>query len=297
MAASDGRPPAAASAAIIQPLRPEDAEALCPLSIEAGWNQVAADWRLMLGLGRGFGARDDGGGWQASALVLPLGPSISWISMLLVTKSGRRRGLGTALLTQCVDAVEASGRSAGLDATELGRPIYLTRGFRDLYTFSRWTMPAGMRAAVAPPAGISIRPARPADAARIADFDMPRSGFERAAILAHLLGRAPALARIAETAEGAIAGYALARDGHRALHVGPVMARDEPIGLALLSSAVAGTDQPLIADVPDPHVRVRPWLERQGGSVPRGFMRMLRGDSVPLRDASSIFAVAGPELA
>jgi hypothetical protein len=76
-----------------------------------------------------------------------------------------------------------------------------------------------------------------------------------------------------------------------------VVARDEAVGLALLSSAMASTDQPLIVDVPDRHARVRKWLEQEGGTVPRGFMRMLRGDGAPLGDASCVFALAGPELA
>ena len=37
------------------PIDVEHAEAVWPLSIEAGWNQNVADWRFMLGAGRGFG--------------------------------------------------------------------------------------------------------------------------------------------------------------------------------------------------------------------------------------------------
>ncbi|MEZ0305484.1 MAG: GNAT family N-acetyltransferase, partial [Hyphomicrobiaceae bacterium] len=76
----------------IEALLPDQAEGAAPLSVEAGWNQIAADWRLMLGEGRGFGVRDASGHWIASALVLPLGPAISWISMVLVTKPSRRQG-------------------------------------------------------------------------------------------------------------------------------------------------------------------------------------------------------------
>ena len=36
-------------------LQARDAEAVWPLSIEAGWNQIEADWRLMIGSGRAFG--------------------------------------------------------------------------------------------------------------------------------------------------------------------------------------------------------------------------------------------------
>src|SRR4029077_9872184 len=65
MAVSDA---GAATASRIERLLPRDAEALCPLSIEAGWNQVAADWRLMLELGWGYGVRGPKNQWIASAL-------------------------------------------------------------------------------------------------------------------------------------------------------------------------------------------------------------------------------------
>jgi hypothetical protein len=58
-------------------LQAADAAALCPLSLEAGWNQVAEDWRLMLTLGEGFGARARDGRWIGSALTLPLGPRLA----------------------------------------------------------------------------------------------------------------------------------------------------------------------------------------------------------------------------
>ena len=94
-----------------------------------------------------------------------------------------------------------------------------------------------------------------------------------------------------------LAGYALGRDGYRAWHVGPVVAEDEAIGLALLSSALAGTDQLVLADVPERHDTIRRWLAEQGAFAPRSFMRMLRGSGAQITDGARIFALAGPELA
>ncbi len=217
--------------------------------------------------------------------------------MVLVTQPARGQGLGTHLLSRCLAEVEAGGVAAGLDATELGRPIYLPLGFRDVYPLSRWHAPQGARQAVRPPGSIVVRPATLDDLERIYAYDPPRSGFERAAILADLLSRAPALARIAERADGSVAGYALGRDGYRALHIGPVVAEDEAIGLALLSSALAGADRAAIADIPDLHAGIRGWLAEQGASAPRSFMRMLRGGTGPIESCARIFALAGPELA
>jgi GNAT superfamily N-acetyltransferase len=167
MAASDA-PSADAEAPPILRLQPDDSEAVSPLSVEAGWNQVAADWRLMIASGSAFGIQDAAGRWIASALALPLGPQVSWISMVLVTKPERRQGHGTRLLERCIAAIEATGGAMGLDATELGRPVYLPLGFRDLYTISRWSVPTVAAMGVAPPPGILIWPAGPDDLERIA---------------------------------------------------------------------------------------------------------------------------------
>src|SRR5215470_19259125 len=158
-AMADSEAAAATGSWPIERLRPADAEHLCPLSVEAGWNQVAADWRLMLTLGRGYGVRAANRKWIASALVLPLGPDVCWLSMVLVTQPMRGQGLGTCLLRRSIAEVEASGAAAGLDATELGRPIYLPLGFRDVYPLSRWHVPHGVRHAVSPPDSITVRPA------------------------------------------------------------------------------------------------------------------------------------------
>jgi hypothetical protein len=258
---------------------------------------VAADWRLMLDLGWGYGVRGTNGQWIASALALPLGPAIAWLSMVLVTQPERGRGLGTRLLSRCIAEVEASGAAAGLDATELGRPIYQPLGFRDVYPLSRWHAPQGERYAVQPPDGLTVRAATQGDLQRISAYDRSCSGFARSPILEHLLTRAPTLARVVLRTDGTLAGYALGRDGYRALHIGPVVAENAAIGLALLSSALAGADRPVIADVPDRHGEIRRWLEQQGASAPRSFMRMVRGGSTRMDDGAHIFALAGPELA
>jgi GNAT superfamily N-acetyltransferase len=281
----------------IESLVPAHAEDVAHLSVEAGWNQIADDWRLMLDEGRAFGIRDASGAWIASALVLPLGPAISWVSMVLVTKPARHQGLGSRLLQRCLAEVEASGVAAGLDATELGRPIYLPLGFRDVYPLSRWRAEAGTRRSVDPPPGVRVWPATAQDLQRIIACDQACSGFDRGRILEHLLARAPALARIAERADGSLAGYALGRNGHSAMHIGPVVADDEAIGMALLGSAMASTPEPVILDVPDRHQGIRQWLADQGAAAPRTFMRMLRGPFPAIEDAGKVFALAGPELA
>ena len=88
---------------------PDDLDGALALSAEAGWNQVAADWRLMLRLGSGFAVRDDGR-VVATALALPYPPAFGWVSMVLVHAPYRRRGLATRLVERATAALH--GRRA-----------------------------------------------------------------------------------------------------------------------------------------------------------------------------------------
>jgi Acetyltransferase (GNAT) domain len=280
----------------ITPIGAAESDAVSTLSIEAGWNQNVADWRFMLAAGRGFGCRGADGKWEASSLVLPLGQKLAWISMVLVTKPRRHGGLGTGLLKRCIEEVHASDAVAGLDATEEGRPIYLTMGFRDLYRIARWHFDRAEDFPAAPPMGITLRPCTMADLPRLALYDRPLSGMERPSILAHLATRQPGLAWVAETGSGRIAGFGLGREGRVASSIGPVIADSAAIALALISQATKAAPGPFILDVPEAHRDIRVWLEQRGAVTPRAYMRMTLGEAEGLADASHLFALAGPEL-
>jgi len=128
----------------VERLQPDDAEALCPLQIEAGWNQVAADWEIFRELGTVHAARVDTR-VVATAATLPYGP-FAWISMVLVTGEQRRRQLGTRLLKRCVDALRAQGCVPVLDATPAGRPVDdpVTDCLPSLVQVTVWKMVPGL---------------------------------------------------------------------------------------------------------------------------------------------------------
>lgn len=278
-----------------KPIEADQCEAVWPLSIEAGWNQNLADWRFMLGLGRGLGCAASDGKWQASSLVLPLGKNLAWISMVLVTRERRRLGLGTGLLKRCIADVRSTGAVAGLDATEDGRPIYLPLGFRDLYPISRWHFDR-TKDIVLPPAGIALRPVVREDVPALASYDRPLTGMDRPAILVHLAERQPIRAWIAEDEAGKAAGFVLGREGRMATSLGPVVADSEAIALALIARAAKSAPGPFIIDVPQAHRAVQAWLEEQGAVTPRGYVRMTLGKAEGLDNPAHLFALAGPEL-
>jgi len=156
--------------------------------------------------------------------------------MVLVAATHRRLGLGTALFGRCLDACAEQGLLAGLDATELGRPVYERLGFVDVLALRRWRLERPVSAPAAG-AGLRIASVSPADLAAVAAFDAARSGMHRPAILAHLATRGPGF--VARDAEDALAGYVLSRNGRTAMQVGPIVARDAATARALLAAATS----------------------------------------------------------
>lgn len=266
-----------------------------PLSVEAGWNQVGADWRFMIEAGTAFGVDLPDGRLGASALVLPVGDHLRWISMVLVTADLRRKGIGTDLLRACIAEAEQGGHAMGLDATELGRPVYLPLGFHDLYRISRWRLER-KPAPVSPPAALRIKPLTPEALELLLAWDSERSGLQRRAILCHLRDRQAGMALMAER-NGKTVGFVLGREGRLATQIGPLVAEDDEAALALLQAAIQAAPAPYFIDVPDSRIEMRTWLESQGGRAPRYFIRMVRGEAKSIESAGNVYAIGGPELA
>jgi len=278
----------------LRPLAAADLPAACALSAEPGWNQIDADWRLFLELGRTFLLLRDGKP-IATAATLPYA-GFAWVSMVLVTKSEQRRGLARFLLRHAIERLLAEGLRPVLDATPAGRAVYLGLGFRDGWGMRRFVAqrltPAG---ALAEPAdGTRLRPLEPADWPHLIAYDRAVFGAERGALLQRLAQRLPQAALVAERG-GKLAGYSLGRDGRVMDQLGPICAEDDAVAEALLSRALASLRAPLAIDVPDRQSRLAERLAALGFTIERSLTRMAHAGESPGSDPR-YFAIAGPEL-
>lgn len=269
-----------------------DLPALQALVAEAGWNQVGADWRLMLSRGIGLGLTPPDGPVVASAVALPHPPlpegaGFGWISMVLVAGPWRRRGAARWLVRRCIEALRQRGCAAVLDATPAGQTLYAAMGFRPGPGLGRWTRPAR-----APePAGL-FRPLRAEHLPLVARLDSEAFGADRSAVLHALAARLPHAALGAWEGD-ALTGYALARDGRTATQLGPVVAQRPDIAAALLAAQTDLLGGALLVDAfDDPAVLAA--LQAQGFAEQRRFARMALG--IPPAQSALAFAAAGPEL-
>jgi GNAT superfamily N-acetyltransferase len=255
------------------------------LSARVGWNQVAADWAFFLRQGQvrlvEDGAED---ALAASAALLPYGPRLAWISMVLVRPDQRRRGLASALLRWAMDA-RGPDMALALDATPAGRAVYGPLGFDDFFPFARWTVPNPLPR----PAEIAVRPMVEADWPAILTQDLAAFGAPRGALLRDFAARCPGAALVAP------GGFVLARDGLRGPQIGPLVAADAATALALLAAARDALGVPAVADLPDAAGDLTALLARHGGTAQRPFTRMVFGTPPPGQPEKN-FVLAGPEF-
>ena len=272
-----------------------DIPAAVRLSAEPGWNQVPADWQLMIEHGESFGRFTKDGRLVASGLTVPFSGRFGWISMILVTAEFRRRGLATQSMRNCIDALMGKGIVPALDATPDGRQVYLPLGFRDVYRITRYfaQRPEALSAPAA--SAQTVRPMHEADLAAVSAYDTEPFGADRAYMLRHLHGRLPASAHVAD-GEGGIQGYVLGRDGRASTQIGPLVAEDAATAIALLRAALARVAGPVCIDLGDAHEAVIEAVTRAGFAPQFPFIRMIHGRSKPFDDPLRIVAIAGPEL-
>lgn len=251
------------------------------LSSEAHWNQTAADWRRLLRLGRGFGLAEHGGPLVASAVLLPYESDIAWISMVLVTARWRRRGLASLLMREAVAGARTLGRTAFLDATPDGVPVYRTLGFVEATAITRWHRPA------AAGAGQVVAPGEPGSWAEACARDARALGAPRR----------PLLEALAEDGQRLLlpGGSLLLRPGRLAWQVGPLVAEDRATAETLLAAGLAavGGDAAFLDARDD--AGLEPALQAAGFAPQRPFLRMHLGRP-PAAEPALLWLTAGPEF-
>lgn len=258
----------------------EPLSACVALAQAAGWNQNAADWRLMLKHGEGWGITLADGTLAASTLVIPYG-SFAWVSMVLVLPGYRRRGYASRLLGTALEALARASLTPVLDATAAGREVYRRHGFRDAWRFRRYVLHrSGEEDRTA------ARPLRDADWPWILELDRAAFGGNREAVLRALARRLPAAALAIEGE-----GFILGRDGRETPQLGPLVARSREAARRLLEAALARQAGSVYADIAD-HAKLVP----KGATEERGFTRMVHGAAAAPGKAAHVFLVAGPEL-
>lgn len=282
-------------------LEADDAAQGLVLSKAAGWNQTIKDWEMMIEHGWGIGLFTPENRSIGTAMLLPFGETLCWISMVLVDEQWRRRGLATFLMNACLDEAENRELTVGLDATENGEKVYAQLGFEAFARFTRLKLspeevPVRSQQLDGTEGSHFIRQIQPADLPEVLEWDLRAFGGDRSYILRHQFSIWPEAAFMAVNPKGTLGGYTLGRVGCKAREFGPIMAEDGTIAEQLYRASISLDAAPVYMDVGEHFPEFKKHRLAEGWKVERGFVRMVKGALDGDRQISKIYASAGPDF-
>lgn len=275
---------------MIRLMEPPDVPAAMGLKESAGWNQTALDWERLLRLEpSGCFVEERGGVPVGSATALRHATALAWIGMVLVLPEHRRKGTARRLMHHSLAWLRSHGDPVvGLDATEMGRPLYCQIGFRDHEAIERWVgVPTG---------GGNGHPLLEAGRlpSGVLGMDREACGVDRSALLRDLA------ASVEVQGVCSRSGFVFGRPGSSAWQVGPCVAESAsaagPLIRALLASQVG---RRVFWDLLPSNVRARRLAREMGFRPLRRLMRMYlvrSGQRMPPARTERIFATAGFEF-
>ncbi len=280
----------------LRPMINEDIPAGMQLKEMAGWNQTEDDWSLLLDYPSKthfIAAHQNQTIGTISTLHFP--PGISWIGMVLVHPTHRRRGVASMLLRK-IQGAQTKTNCFRLDATDEGAIVYEKLGYTPFDHLDRMVS-ASHAVLKASSASIQVLPMQYEHLPLIYHFDAQRTGYDRSELLKQLYHRHPNRAFLHLLPGGGIKGYCLGRPGSAYKQIGPLVADNYSTATALLCKAISHLrGAPMVVDVFRRHTAIMEYLLTKGFKIQRSFTRMQKGDPQITADNACIFASAGPEL-
>ncbi len=269
-----------------------DIPAAMQLKEAARWNQTEADWRRLLRLEPSgcFGAIKDGR--LVGTTTTTIYGELAWIGMVLVEPQHRRQGIAAKLMNVALDYLQDKVDTIKLDATSLGQPVYEKFGFQVESAVERWSGIAQSTSGETQPQAVTDRNTM----RDLLNLDRVAFNADRSRLIQTLIDDACVSPVLMRAADGALSGYALARNGTSRTYIGPVVAKDPQIAETLLDrmfSELAGSD--VYVDLNKQSGAGAGLLSDRGFVKERDLIRMVKGRETR-KTSPLVVAIAGPEI-
>ena len=266
----------------IRRLRVEDISLALELSTEAGWNQTADDWGVLIKLAPETCLTIEvDGELAATTTVLSYGTRLAWIGMVLTRIKFRGQGLARCLLSEALKLADQMNiETVKLDATDLGQQLYEKLGFRSEYAVERWERPGEGNSIITDP--------------QIAGLSGEQLKADREAFGAD---RSQLLRKIGERNSTFVAGksYLFARPGRRTAYLGPCVAENANVARSLIEHCLQGTTAAISWDLLKQNPEAEAIAKDLGFTPQRYLTRMVRGQDLRGRE-ESVYALGGFEF-
>lgn len=239
----------------IRSMDADDLAMVLDWAAEEGWNPGLDDAAAFyVADTEGFFLAEVRGEPVAAISVVNHSATFAFLGLYLCRPAWRGRGIGMALWRHGLAYV--GDRTVGLDGVAAQEANYARSGFVRTGASIRFEgQHDGLEVS-------GSRPARPEDLPQLLDLDRRATGVERERFLSAWLDPVPGRAtRVVEDQDSRIFGFATARACRTGCKVGPIIAADTQMALALAASPPFGG--PVAIDVPEAnHALIQALVER-----------------------------------
>jgi ribosomal protein S18 acetylase RimI-like enzyme len=275
----------------IRPMTEADLGQMHQLSIGVGWPHRPEDWRLVMGVGQGFVACDAIGRALGSAMWWPFGDDFATVGMVITSPRLQAQGSGRQLME--VIFAQSGDRDLRLSATKAGYRLYRALGFEPIGRIFQH-QGRNVQLPSPPPAMPGLRAAVPSDLASLIRLDTSAYGAPRDRVITALMEAS--VGTVIER-EGEIAGFALCRPFGRGHVVGPIVAEDDEMAIALVAPHVEMHEGGFLrADTAQEQGRFGAFLESCGMTIYDSVTPMIRGRHHAPGGAARTFGLANQAL-
>ena len=239
-------------------MRESDLEGCLRLTQVVYWPHRLIDWQLHFKIGDG---------WVALNGDVIVGVTMWWkydmriatIGLVVVDGMLQGRGIGRRLMDVAMDS--AGPCLQKLMATQAGMKLYEDCGFVAVGEIGQTQGEVTIETPVAAADDVAIRPALRDDLPVLVDLDAQAFGATRENLISAVLGDGNG---VVAHRGGKPAGFALIRGSGRGQTIGPVVATDEALAIALVSQLLAESSGFIRLDVDLTATRFMAWLETTG---------------------------------
>jgi len=225
------------------------------------WSHRLEDWQFHYRLGRGWVACDHDGKVLGTASWWAYGEQFGTVGLVLVDQAHQGQGIGRQLMNVVMS--DAGPRVLQLVATKAGLTLYQRCGFREHHGIRQHQGAATQIPAFVPLRDTVLRSVSLADLEAVCDLDAAAFGANRRHLVEAVFTAGGGVGVLAER-NGRLAGFALVRQSGRGTTIGPVVAEDEALAIALIAHQLNTSGGFTRVDVPADATQLADWLEAAG---------------------------------
>ena len=260
----------------LRPIRESDLDACLRLTQAARWPHRLHDWQLHYDLGDGWVAVQNGKivgvtmWWRYS-------DQIATVGLVVVDRAQQGRGIGGRLMDVVIDRADAD--TLKLMATRAGLKLYQNCGFVAVGEIGQIQGEVSSVAPIAAGSGITLRAVRRDDLPHLIEIDARAFGAKRTELLSAFLRDGHGVIALRDGQQAA--GFALIRNSGHGQTIGPVVAPDQSLAIALVSNVLAGESGFIRLDVDLTATDFIEWLEGTGLKCIDTVLIMTRPEQAP----------------